>query len=65
MTQKIRPGIGDWNLFDYWCLIFGIYVIPPAQEVLRHIARDSYHRIRLLAQVSPPPNAVSTIKSPF
>jgi hypothetical protein len=46
-------------------LIFGIYVSPSAQEVLIHTARNNHHRMRLLAQVSPPPKAVRMIKSPF
>jgi len=65
ITKNICLGIGDWNLFGYWCLIFGIYMIPITRRFLIQIARNSYHRIKLLAQVSPPPKAVRTIKSPF
>ena len=65
MTQKIYLGIGDWNLFNHWCLIFGIYMIPSAHGVLIHMARNSHHLMRLLAQVRPPPKAVRTTKSPF
>lgn len=65
MTPKIRLSIGDWNLFGHWCLIFGIYRTPSAHRVLIHLAGSSYHLMRLLAQVRPPPKAVRTIKSPF
>ena len=34
MTQGIRLDFGDWNLFDHWCLLFGIYMIPSAHGVL-------------------------------
>jgi hypothetical protein len=65
VTQEIRSGIGDWNLFDHGCLISGNDIIPSAQEVFIHLGRNSYHLMRLLAQVSPPPNAVRMTKSPF
>lgn len=67
ITKNICLGIGDWNLFrfGYWCLILGIYMIPLTRRFLIQIARNSYHRIKLLAQVRPPPKAVRTIKSLF
>ncbi len=63
----IRQSEIIWNLgFEFWNfspLFDSGYA--GLGEGLRHWLSPGYHRMRLLAQVRPPPNAVRITKSPL